>query len=83
MAPSQNTDAKLLIYRLFQEGRVLAQDGIFSEEFLKLALVRMQAIRVAVPCKAFAVKVIDLSVTQAATKPVRSKYSCGFPMVET
>ena len=27
MAPSQNTDAKLLIYRLFQEGRVLAQDG--------------------------------------------------------
>ena len=23
----QNTDAKLLIYRLFQEGRVLAQDG--------------------------------------------------------
>ena len=23
-----NTDAKLLIYRLFQEGRVLAQDGI-------------------------------------------------------
>ncbi len=26
--PSQNTDAKLLIYRLFQEGRVLAQDGI-------------------------------------------------------
>ena len=29
----------------------------------------MQAIRVAVPCKAFAVKVIDLSVTQAAPKP--------------
>ena len=28
MAPSQNTDAKLLIYRLFQEGRVLAQDGV-------------------------------------------------------
>ena len=26
MAPSQNTDAKLLIYWLFQEGRVLAQD---------------------------------------------------------
>ena len=23
-----NTDAKLLIYRLFQEGRVLAQDGM-------------------------------------------------------
>ena len=28
LAPSQNTDAKLLIYRLFQEGRVLAQDGV-------------------------------------------------------
>ena len=27
LARSQNTDAKLLIYRLFQEGRVLAQDG--------------------------------------------------------
>ena len=27
-ARSQNTDAKLLIYRLFQEGRVLAQDGM-------------------------------------------------------
>ena len=27
-APSQNTDAKLLIYRLFQEGRVLAQDAV-------------------------------------------------------
>ena len=29
-APSQNTDAKLLIHRLFQEGRVLAQDGVES-----------------------------------------------------
>ena len=28
MAPSQNTDAKLLIYQLFQEGRVLAQDAV-------------------------------------------------------
>ena len=26
-----NTDSKLLIYRLFQKGRVLAQDGISSE----------------------------------------------------
>ena len=25
-----NTDAKLLIYRLFQKGRVLAQDGVGS-----------------------------------------------------
>ena len=30
LAPSQNTDAKLLIYGLFQEGRVLAQDGVQS-----------------------------------------------------
>ena len=30
MARSQNTDAKLLIYRLFQEARVLAQDGIYQ-----------------------------------------------------
>ena len=33
---SQNTDAKLLIYKLFQEGRVLAQDGVtrcLSEDF--------------------------------------------------
>ena len=28
LAPSQNTDAKLLIYRLFQEGRVLTQDEV-------------------------------------------------------
>ena len=28
---SQNTDAKLLIYQLFQEGRVLAQDALDSE----------------------------------------------------
>ena len=35
MARSQNTDAKLLIYRLFQKGRVLAQDGhrlLFDDE---------------------------------------------------
>ena len=25
-----NTDSKLLIYRLFQKGRVLAQDGVRS-----------------------------------------------------
>ena len=32
LAPSQNTDAKLLIYRLFQEGRVLAQDGEWMKQ---------------------------------------------------
>ena len=42
MAPSQNTDAKLLIYRLFQEGRVLAQDGVvldsdWEAEFCRVA----------------------------------------------
>ena len=28
LARSQHTDAKLLIYQLFQKGRVLAQDGV-------------------------------------------------------
>ena len=28
LGPVANTDAKLLIYRLFQKGRVLAQDGV-------------------------------------------------------
>ncbi len=28
--PVANTNSKLLIYRLFQEGRVLAQDGVVS-----------------------------------------------------
>ena len=30
LGPVANTDAKLLIYRLFQKGRVLAQDGVRS-----------------------------------------------------
>ena len=37
MALSQNTDTKLLIYGLFQKGRVLAQDG--NEALLPPALV--------------------------------------------
>ena len=28
LGPVANTDAKLLIYRRFQKGRVLAQDGV-------------------------------------------------------
>ena len=28
LGPVANTDSKLLIYRLFQKGRVLAQDGL-------------------------------------------------------
>ena len=30
LGPVANTDTKLLIYRLFQKGRVLAQDGVVS-----------------------------------------------------
>ena len=30
LGPVANTDAKLLIYGLFQKGRVLAQDGVGS-----------------------------------------------------
>ncbi len=30
LGPVANTDSKLLIYGLFQKGRVLAQDGIFE-----------------------------------------------------
>ena len=29
LGPVANTDTKLLIYGLFQKGRVLAQDGVF------------------------------------------------------
>ena len=30
LGPVANTDTKLLIYGLFQKGRVLAQDGVLS-----------------------------------------------------
>ena len=33
LGPVANTDTKLLIYGLFQKGRVLAQDGITSDSF--------------------------------------------------
>ena len=33
LAPVANTDTKLLIYGLFQKGRVLAQDGVQRREF--------------------------------------------------
>ena len=29
LGPGANTDTKLLIYGLFQKGRVLAQDGVY------------------------------------------------------
>ena len=31
LGPGANTDTKLLIYGLFQKGRVLAQDGMVNE----------------------------------------------------
>ena len=31
LGPAANTDTKLLIYGLFQKGRVLAQDGVKDE----------------------------------------------------
>ena len=36
LGPVANTDTKLLIYGLFQKGRVLAQDGKFTTEFRDL-----------------------------------------------
>ncbi len=34
LGPVANTDAKLLIYRLFQKGRVLAQDGVSLSKYV-------------------------------------------------
>ena len=31
LGPVANTDTKLLVYGLFQKGRVLAQDGVVTE----------------------------------------------------
>ncbi len=38
LGPVANTDTKLLIYGLFQKGRVLAQDGV-GKSFLACAFV--------------------------------------------
>ena len=35
LGPVANTDTKLLIYGLFQKGRVLAQDGDLMDRFVK------------------------------------------------
>ena len=35
LGPVANTDTKLLIYGLFQKGRVLAQDGVHSTKELQ------------------------------------------------
>ena len=32
LGPVANTDTKLLIYGLFQKGRVLAQDGVLQDQ---------------------------------------------------
>ena len=37
LGPVANTDTKLLIYGLFQKGRVLAQDGVPSVQFTAAA----------------------------------------------
>ena len=37
LGPGANTDTKLLIYGLFQKGRVLAQDGVPSVQFTAAA----------------------------------------------
>ena len=39
--PVANTDTKLLIYGLFQKGRVLAQDGISVRPFFFLARLQV------------------------------------------
>ena len=38
LGPVANTDTKLLIYGLFQKGRVLAQDGVKSSFWLRKQL---------------------------------------------
>ena len=44
LGPVANTDTKLLIYGLFQKGRVLAQDAVLSLKLLQpLTLVRRQS----------------------------------------
>ena len=35
LGPVANTDTKLLIYGLFQKGRVLAQDGVRLQTYLR------------------------------------------------
>ena len=44
LGPGANTDTKLLIYGLFQKGRVLAQDGGAIEEFQSAIRARAQNI---------------------------------------
>ena len=43
LGPVANTDTKLLIYRLFQKGRVLAQDGITSWYLPRLKVSRIRS----------------------------------------
>ena len=42
LGPVANTDTKLLIYGLFQKGRVLAQDGICGSEGLRICCKQAQ-----------------------------------------
>ena len=43
LGPVANTDTKLLIYGLFQKGRVLAQDGVPSVQFSSATNVQFTA----------------------------------------
>ena len=43
LGPGANTDTKLLIYGLFQKGRVLAQDGVPSVQFSSATNVQFTA----------------------------------------
>ena len=45
LGPVANTDTKLLIYGLFQKGRVLAQDGVENEGFGARSLLRTPSLR--------------------------------------
>ena len=45
LGPVANTDPKLLIYGLFQKGRVLAQDGVEADYIDEVKLPAAQSVR--------------------------------------
>ena len=42
LGPVANTDTKLLIYSLFQKGRVLAQDGVHTQALQRFVLPQLR-----------------------------------------
>ena len=44
LGPVANTDTKLLIYGLFQKGRVLAQDGMTNDSMVRGGYLAWQAV---------------------------------------